>query len=241
MAEDLWNLRKHRKMTVKQLSAKSGVPAASIYEYERGQPVRAADIARLAKALFIKESELKVKSDPVPKESKQAPSPQERPAAEAPPKPRPPRRPPQPLQMARPSQVDHLRQIAAKLGQAENDLVARLGKPLEELTLAEARQWLGVYTQEVVAFNQMEEQERPAGTRRKRAYLPEAVDSFELDYLTNCQETGDTLTFTLLNGQVFTGRVVGFSPYTITIQPEDGQEVTIHKLALAYYQRERAV
>jgi hypothetical protein len=44
----------------------------------------------------------------------------------------------------------------------------------------------------------------------------------------------------LFNGEVFNGRIVDFTPYTITLQQEgadEAEQVILRKLAVAYYQR----
>jgi hypothetical protein len=72
--------------------------------------------------------------------------------------------------------------------------------------------------------------------KRRRAYLPEGVDEFELEYLTARQEAGTLLRFTLFDGQQLSGKVIGFGPYSITIrEAETEDEVTLQKLAIAYY------
>jgi transcriptional regulator with XRE-family HTH domain len=238
MAEDLWKLRKRRGMSISQLASKAGVPALSIQEYEQGHPVRVADLGRLAKALFVDEFEIKIQSDPKPAGKPAAsPAPEEKPTA-PPPKKTAPAPPPSP---AKPTQISHLMELARKLGQDEADVQAAAqeteGKPLDQLSLTEARQLLHIYTEKIKEQKTVAEIQRPDGTRRKRAHLPEGVDEFELKYLESCRESGDMLTFHLLNGKTFTGRVIGFSPYQIMITQDDGTEITLHKLALAYYLR----
>jgi sRNA-binding regulator protein Hfq len=66
------------------------------------------------------------------------------------------------------------------------------------------------------------------------------VDEFELQYLTQAQEAGDTLTITLINGEQVEGQIIGFSPYTITLRLAGGEELTLNKLAIAYYRKEGA-
>jgi hypothetical protein len=39
--------------------------------------------------------------------------------------------------------------------------------------------------------------------------------------------------------EVFNGTLIGFGPYTLTLQTNDGHEVTLSKLAIAYYRRAR--
>lgn len=245
MAEDLWKLRKRRGMTVSQLANKAGVPALSIQEYEQGQPVRMADLSRLAKALFVDEFDIKIQSDPKPAGKPRRP-PEPLPSAPAPaPVPSVPPEPKQkaaspPVKPARPTQVTHLLDLARKLGQDEQMVEEVAGKPLDELSLAEARQLLHDYTAEIKAQKEEAEANRPDGTRRKRAQLPEGIDDFELNYLAECRESGDEVSFHLLSGKVFTGRVIGFSPYHIIIDEGNGTETTLHKLALAYYTRTTA-
>ena len=43
------------------------------------------------------------------------------------------------------------------------------------------------------------------------------------------------ISFKLFDGTEFNGRIIGFSPYAITITQPNGVEMTIQKLALAYY------
>jgi hypothetical protein len=63
------------------------------------------------------------------------------------------------------------------------------------------------------------------------------VDGFELAYLQEQQETGAPLHFTLFSSETFEGTIVGFSPYQITIREPAGDEITLNKLAIAYYRR----
>jgi sRNA-binding regulator protein Hfq len=72
---------------------------------------------------------------------------------------------------------------------------------------------------------------------RHRAYLPEAVDQYELEYLTRVQEEGAPLHFVLFNGSTVDGAVCGFGPYNITVRQADGSEVTLSKLAILSYRR----
>lgn len=246
MAEDLWKLRKRRGMSISQLANKSGVPALSIQEYEQGKSVRVADLGRLAKALFVDEFEIKIQSDPKPAGKPKPETPAPAPAKQEPPpeKPEKKAKQPQPQPPAKPTQISHLLELASKLGQDEeavqNTAQETVGKPLEELSLVEARQLLYQYTEQIKEQKAAEEANRPEGTRRKRAQLPEGIDEYELNYLESCQESGDSLTFHLLNGKTFTGRVIGFSPYQIMIDPGDGAEITLQKMALAYYMRSTA-
>jgi transcriptional regulator with XRE-family HTH domain len=248
MSNNLWELRKQRNLTVKQLAAKSGVPAKNIYAYEAGEQVKMADLEQLAKALFVNKAEIKFKSDPIPKTKPEPPQakparpaepPQTRaktPPASAPESGKKQGESPQPPQLATEGQLANLNALANRLGFEETAVVAQLGKPLDQLTFTEARQLLKTYEKDAKAQKVRQLGERPPGTRRWRASVPEGVDEFEAGYLQARQEAGDEVTFTLFDETVFTGRIIGFSPYTITIQQADGNETTLYKLALAYYQ-----
>lgn len=237
MSSNLWELRKKRGMTVKQLAAKSGVPAKSIYAYEAGEPIKIADLGKLAKVLYVDKTEIKIQSDPVPKTKPEPPKPPAKPAPPAKPeaassstspareKKLPPPRP------AAEGQLHHLRGLLEKLGMEETAVAAEIGKPVNELTFLEARTWLKTLDGRI----QAEKPQRPPNTRRWRATQPEIVDEFEANYLQARQEAKDVVTFTLLNETTFSGIIIGFSPYNITIQQADGTETTIQKLALAYY------
>ncbi|MFO7684210.1 MAG: helix-turn-helix transcriptional regulator [Chloroflexota bacterium] len=243
MAQNLWELRQTKRMTVKDLAGKSGVKANSIYAYENGEPIKMADLEKLAKALYVNKNEIKVQSDPVPKK-KPAPPPKAAPAPAAPKPAAPPapqaKQPPAakqtPTTPASEGQLDYLRVLFAKLNEDETAVTERLGKPLEELAFPEARQLLNTYHKAYKA----RQAQRPPDTRRKRGHLPEAVDDFEIEYLQTQQEAGTVITFTLFDKTEFSGRIIGFSPYNITIQQADDSEVTIQKLALAYYTAAKA-
>ncbi len=250
MAKDLWELRTERRLTVKQLAGKSGVSASKIYAYEAGEPARMADLAKLARVLFVDASEIKVQSDPKPKEQKPQPKseapkrPSSPPASSPKPKPEtpPPSKKKQPAQKpAGEGQITYLLRLANNMGNDEASVTETIGKPLTELTEQEARHWLYQYTEKWKMFKaarageSVSESNRPPNTRRKRVHLPEGVDAFEFNYLTARQEAGDLLTFKLFDGTEMNGRIIGFAPYTITIAQPDGAETTLYKLALAYY------
>jgi transcriptional regulator with XRE-family HTH domain/sRNA-binding regulator protein Hfq len=239
MAEDLWKLRKKRGLTIKELANRSGVPAVSIHEYEHGRPVRLADLSRLAKALFVDELEIKIRSDPPAEPAEETLKPPPQPAEV---KPATESRPdgkksvaPGKHQPATPNQITHLLQLAELLGEDEEAVSSAAGKPLESLSRAEMKPLLATYMKRAQEYKAAHEELRPDGTRRRRGHLPEAVDEFELQYLQARQECGEIVSFKLLNGEQMEGRVIGFSPYHILIAQDDQSEVTIHKLALAYY------
>lgn len=235
MPEPLWKIRERKGMNVNQLAAKSGVPAISISEYESGLAIRSADLPKLAKALYVEEWAIEIKSKPRAKPAAAAPS---APAAPSRPKraiPRAAKTPP-PTLSARPTQIEHLLNLTTRhFDKDRAALENELGKPLEEMTRSEASQLLNQY-QTLLAESRPAQSPEASQGRRKRAYLPEGVDEFELAYLTSQQESGAVLRFTLFDGRQLSGSVIGFSPYSITIHDEEtGEEVTMQKLAIAYY------
>ncbi|MFQ6101520.1 MAG: helix-turn-helix domain-containing protein [Anaerolineae bacterium] len=227
MSEDLRTIRKQKMMSVNQLASKSGISIATLIQYEKGeQEIPPRDLARLAKALYVDEWDINPRSTPPPGEGRPAKPP--RPAKEPPEEKRlRPKSPP-----ARDSQIAHLLTLAARFDVDRAALETEIGKPLEELTQREARFWNGRYMRRIA-------EERPPKKTidRKRAYLPEGVDGFEMAYLQEQQKANALLHFTLFDGQTFEGAVVGFSPYQIIICEPGGDEVTLNKLAIAYYRK----
>ncbi|MDY6876622.1 MAG: helix-turn-helix transcriptional regulator [Chloroflexota bacterium] len=230
MVKDLQMIRKHKRMSINQLASKSGISTATLIQYEKGeQEIAPTDLRQLAKALYVDEWDINPRSSPPP-----TPPRKERPAEIPRPQKKPPREkkpPPKPLP-ARDTQISHLLTIAARFDVDRAALEAEIGKPLEELTQKEARFWNNHYMRRMA-----EEQPPKHPVDRKRAYLPEGIDGFELAYLQEQQEAGAPLHFTLFDSQTFEGAVVGFSPYQITIRATDGDEITLNKLAIAYYRK----
>lgn len=231
----LWNIREQKGLSVKQLAARSGVPAISIAEYESGRAIRSADLPKLAKVLFVEEWEIELESEPRPKASPEAartqPAPAAQPDAGQESKPATPREP----GPARPTQIEHLLNLVGHHFDKDRDAIElEIGKPLEQLTRKEASDLLKKYQLLLSEISASD----PAGRapQRKRAYLPEGVDQFEQEYLTTQQDAGAILHFTLFDGTKTAGRVIGFSPYSITIDEQGTEnELTLQKLAIAYY------
>lgn len=251
MPENLETLRKQRNMKAGQLAAKSGVPIKQIAAYEKGERIKVADMAKLARALFVDESQINWVSVPPPppppkpvvEKPKKVAAPAE-PQAEAPEKPERTEKPrrskwqkSKPGLPARPSQIEYALMMAAKVGEDETAVTEKAGKPLTELTQAEASRLITTYQK---AWSEYKKSRFPgdpafANNQGKRALTPEAVDRYEMDYLQARQEAGDEVAFTLFDGSARHGRVIGFSPYAITIQEADGRETTLQKLGIAYY------
>lgn len=245
MAENLWALREQKKLSVAMLASRAGLPIGLIMQYESGQrSIDPRHIPRLARALYVEDSDIKLQSDPrpgsapmerQPRRPERLPSAGEKAEGLAPAKQRDkPQRPPRavpalrPPAMARPSQIAHLTDLLTHLGRSTTELENELGKPLAELNRREASQLL---------FRLQAALREGLVAERHRAYLPEAVDQFEYRYLTAAREEGAILRFSLFDGSTVTGPVVGFSPYTITVRLESGDELTLNKLALVSYQK----
>ncbi|MCS7221210.1 MAG: helix-turn-helix transcriptional regulator [Anaerolineae bacterium] len=237
--ENLWVIRRRKKMTVSDLAARSGVPAELIRAYERGQqPIPTEHLERFAKALYVDPWDINTLSDaPPPPIEKTTPASGagQHVAVPARPQPQPPVQPqaPKPAtsKPARSSQIEHLRGLLQHLGRKEEELVAELKKPLEKLSQREASALLARLQNEIKERGPQKPQ-----SKRRRPYLPESVDEFEMRYLMARQQSGEKLLFRLFDGKEICGRVVGFGPYAITVGLSDGTEMTLNKLAIAYYQ-----
>lgn len=242
MADNLWVLRDQKKLSVATLASRAGLPIGLIMEYESGQrSIDPRHVSRIARALYVEESDIRLHSDPRPGASpleRQPRREEDHPTVEMAEAPRPlrerPARGPRPLPIPRPpapartSQIAHLQDLLARLGRSQAEVEAELGRPLAELDRMAASRLLARLQGELRLGRTAE---------RHRAYLPEAVDQFELRYLTAAQQAGDVLHFTLFDRSSITGQLVGFSPYSITVRLADGSETTLNKLALVSYTR----
>jgi len=249
VAENLWALREKKKLSVAALANRSGLPIGLIMEYESGlRSIDPRHLGRLARALYVEETDIKLQSDPrpgsgplerqprrevpgrVPAEGSAAGRP---PSADPGPRARPPRpRPePKPPGPARPSQIVHLENMLKRLGRSKEDLEAELGRPIAELDR--------VAMSELLKTVQAQIGQSDSATRR-RARLPESVDEHEARYLTAAQEGGDRLHFTLFDGSYLDGQVIGFGPFNITVRQADGTEISVNKLAVVHYRRDPA-
>jgi len=234
MPENLWEIRRRKKMKVRDLAAKSGVPASTIHQYEAGeQPISQPHARQLARALIVDTWDIKPISDPKP--SSQSSPAKAKPAREPRPSKEPKSaRPPAP---ARPTQIEHLLNLADRFPDVDRStLEAQVGTALEELTIKDASGLLK-QLQDRIREEQPPRVKQPFD--RHRAYLPEGVDEFELKYLTAAQEAGDILNITLFDGNQLQGQILGFSPYSITLRQSGGEETTVNKLAIAYYHKMR--
>jgi transcriptional regulator with XRE-family HTH domain len=259
MAENLWALREQKRLSVATLASRAGLPIGLIMEYEAGtRSIDPRHLTRLAKALYVEESEIRLRCDPRPGAAQlerqgarpeagrnEAAAPSKPPSSGAPASqaaPQPPTgqprqrtvRPPRPASEAKPpaparaSQLAHINDLLERLGRDREAVEAELGKPFDQLDRLQASQLLVKLQADVKAAPTPD---------RHRAYLPEAVDQYEMDYLTRVRDKGAALHFTLFDGKTVDGAVTGFGPYNITVREADGSEVTLSKLAIVSYRK----
>jgi transcriptional regulator with XRE-family HTH domain len=236
MAENLWSLREQKKLSVAALANRAGLPIGLIIEYESGQrSIDPRHLNRLARALYVEESDIRLQSDRRPAAQVQPPREpmREQPPAARPPRPKdrmprakPPPRPPAP---AKPSQITYLEGLLRRLDRSTAALETEIGGPLAQLDRPTASELIKRLQAEIADSS-------PAD--RHRAYLPEAVDQFEEKYLSAAHAAGDVQAFTLYDGTSVRGQVVGFGAYNITVRQADGLELTLNKLALVCYRKE---
>ena len=67
MADNLWVLREQKKISVATLASRAGLPIGLIMEYESGQrSIDPRHLNRIARALYVEEADIKLRSDPRP-------------------------------------------------------------------------------------------------------------------------------------------------------------------------------
>jgi transcriptional regulator with XRE-family HTH domain/sRNA-binding regulator protein Hfq len=137
-----------------------------------------------------------------------------------------PSTPPPPLTEG---QLQELVHLASRLDVTREQIEERVGRPLAGLSRSDAKEW-------VKRLRAMADEIAPSA-RSRYGRWPESQEDREAVYLAHQQAEGAPLTFKLFNGESFTGNIIDFSPYTITIASESG-EVVLRKLAVAYYSRE---
>jgi sRNA-binding regulator protein Hfq len=154
------------------------------------------------------------------------PPPAPRPHLVRPPREVPPPRLPGPSSTG---QQDQIRHLARRLGLEESQVVERLGTPLAALDHTAARDAIARLRRE------MEE----SGTWLPR--VGEGPDQ-EAEYLGKLRDQSMPLDVRLIDGTELGGTIVDFTAYLIRLRRDDnGSEVSVRKLAIAYYQTRRAV
>ncbi|MDQ5823638.1 MAG: helix-turn-helix domain-containing protein [Chloroflexota bacterium] len=127
-------------------------------------------------------------------------------------------------------QLQELSRLAQRLEIDQQQMEARIGKQLANLTRPEARDW-------IKKLRAIADEIAPS-QRVHYGVWPEAQEDREAAYLRQQRDASSRFTFKLFNGEQFDGTLVDFTPYTITIRPDGGEdEMVLRKLAIAYYRR----
>jgi sRNA-binding regulator protein Hfq len=115
------------------------------------------------------------------------------------------------------------------MGIDDATLVEKVGASLESLDHAQARD----------AIARLRRELEESGTWQPR--VGEGPDQ-EGEYLAKLRDRHLPLEICLITGERFTGLVEDFTAYVIRLRrPSDGSEISVRKLAIAYYQTEGPV
>lgn len=138
---------------------------------------------------------------------------------------RPPRepRPSRPPGPSTKGQMEQIHNLARRMGLDAAAVEERIGAPLSSLDHLGARNAIARLRQEL----------EDSGTWQPR--VGEGADQ-EGAYLGKLRDQGVSVVARLIDGQSVEGVVVDFTPYVIRLRQEDHGEVTVRKLAIAYYQ-----
>jgi sRNA-binding regulator protein Hfq len=126
--------------------------------------------------------------------------------------------------------LQELSRLAIRLEIDQQQMEARIGKSLADLTRPEARDW-------IKKLRAIADEIAPS-QRVHYGVWPEAQEDREAAYLRQQRDANAPFTFKLFNGEQFDGTLVDFTPYTITVKlSHSDDEVVLRKLAIAYYRR----
>jgi len=129
-------------------------------------------------------------------------------------------------------QLQELMHLSQRLQIAPEQLEERVGRPLATLTRPDAKEW-------IKRLRAMADEIAPTQKIRFGQW-PEAQEDHEAAYLREQRDAGAPFMFKLFNGEQITGTVSDFTPYTITIRTDAGEEMVLRKLSIAYYRRQSA-
>ncbi len=127
-------------------------------------------------------------------------------------------------------QLQELTHLSLRLQISQEKLEERVGKALTALTRPEAKEW-------IKRLRAMADEIAPTQKIRFGQW-PETQEDLEAAYLREQRDAGATFTFKLFNGELITGTILDFTPYTITVKADGGEETVLRKLAIAYYRRQ---
>jgi len=127
-------------------------------------------------------------------------------------------------------QMTEIMRLAARLNLSTTQLENQFGRPLADITRFDAREWIKQLREDAAA--------KAPPSKIHFGQWPGLKDDLEAVYLTEQKQAAAPFRFALFNGEVLEGRIVDFTPYTITLAEDDeGRHVVLRKLAIAYYRR----
>ncbi len=132
-------------------------------------------------------------------------------------------------------QITEIMRLAARLNLSTEEIEEEFGRSIDNITRFDAREWIKKLREDAIA--------KAPPAKVHFGQWPGLKEDREAAYLAEQRDENATLQVTLFNGEVFTGRIVDFTPYTITVERPDaegGEQVVLRKLAIAYYQRNGA-
>jgi hypothetical protein len=127
-------------------------------------------------------------------------------------------------------QTTEIMRLSARLGLSTPQLEERFGRAVADITRFDAREWIKQLREEAAA--------KAPPSKIHFGQWPGLKDDLEAVYLDQQKQAGAEFRFTLFNGEAFAGRLVDYTPYTVTIEETgSGQQIVLRKLAIAYYRR----
>jgi len=129
-------------------------------------------------------------------------------------------------------QITEIMRLAARLNLSTEEIEHQFGRPVDNITRFDAREWIKKLREDAIS--------KAPPAKVHFGQWPGLKEDREALYLTEQREAQAQLRVTLFNGQVFSGRIVDFTPYTITLDEsagDSGEQIVVRKLAIAYYQR----
>lgn len=257
-------VREKKGMTVAQLAGKTSISIRTLQSYEAGErAISPDDLRKLSRVLYASATEILEPTIPPPESPRPlepAPTRDAAPAAfpvEAAPRqpygarpepelrrapagrpsvgrsaaPRPSREagPPRPPGPATQGQIEQIRSLARRLGLDDAALVERVGAALESLNHFGARAAIAVLRKDL----------EESGTWQPK--IAEGPDQ-EGEYLGKLRDRRIPIDVQLINGERFRGLIEDYTPYLVRLRDaESGGEVSVRKLAIAYYRTQGPV
>ena len=106
-------------------------------------------------------------------------------------------------------QITEIMRLAARLNLSTEEIESQFGRGIDNITRFDAREWIKKLREDAIA------QAPPAKVHFGQ--WPGLKDDREAVYLMEQRAQGSQFRVVLFNGEVFNGRIVDFTPYTITL------------------------